>query len=195
MDFLERDLESIIFDAPANELQARGLDSYFSDSHTYKQLTIGNYGIADIVQFRRQSIIKYDQPIPYVSPYLEFNIIELKKNIITFDTFLQAIGYSKGLLKFVESRISFETISEINITLIGKKVDTSNFVFLPDIINGNDFNLRLYTYEYCFDGIRFIEHYDYSLQGTKFNKKLPYSKYKNTKIDNSKKSLINDIRF
>jgi len=180
MDFFERDLEDVIFNAPANKLKERGLDSYLYNAHTYRQLTIGNYGIADIIQFKRESEPYYEGHTLCYDPYLNINVIELKKNLINVDTLLQAIGYCKGILKFIESRNTFDIKSKFIITLIGKKIDTSNFVFLPEIINSNDFWLNLYTYEYGFDGIRFINHDNYSLTNNRYNKNLSYSKYVKT---------------
>jgi len=177
MDFIERDLEDIIFNSPTKGLRERGLDSYWYNAHTYRQLTIGNYGIADIVQFKRTSTPYYEDSILCYNPSLEFNIIELKKNLINVDTLLQAIGYCKGILKFIESRNSFDINSTFTITLIGKKIDMSSFVYLPEIVNSNDFWLNLYTYSYNFDGIKFKNHDNYSLSNSNFNKQLSYSKY------------------
>lgn len=179
MDFIERDLEDIIFNAPVNELRKRGLSSmaYWNDAHTYRQMTIGNYDIADIVQYKRYSEPYYEYNTLCYNSYLDFNVMELKKNLINIDTLLQAIGYCKGILKFIESRNTFDIQSKFTVTLIGKKIDKSNFIYLPDIVNSEDFFLKLYTYDYNYDGIKFIEHDGYSLANNKFNKQLSYSKY------------------
>lgn len=197
MDFIEKDLEDVIFNAPVNELRKRGLDrwAYWNDAHTYRQMTIGNYGIADIIQYRRSSEPYYEYDTLCYDSCLEFNIMELKKNLINIDTLLQAIGYCKGILKFIESRNTFDIKSKFTITLIGKKVDTSNFIYLPDIINNEDFSLQLYTYDYNYDGIKFKEHNGYALTNTKFNKQLSYSKYTKTDPYEFTKESISKIEF
>ena len=46
MKFLEKDLEEIIFETSNKELNERGLFVY---GKKYRQLRIGNYGVADLV--------------------------------------------------------------------------------------------------------------------------------------------------
>lgn len=78
MTFLERDLEDIIFNASVDVLNDRGLHSFRHNAHTYKQLQIGNYGIADIVQVRKS----YDEGLyarGFISHCLEVSVFELKK--------------------------------------------------------------------------------------------------------------------
>ena len=54
MKFLEKDLEDIIFEAPREELAKRGLHI---EGKMYRQLRIGNYGIADLVTIQRPIMI------------------------------------------------------------------------------------------------------------------------------------------
>lgn len=182
MKFLESDLENIIFDADVLELKKRGLGSYWSQAHTYKQLQIGNYGIADIVQFNRRNDIIHDIDLHYIIPYIEVNVIELKKDIVNSDTFFQAIRYCKGILEYISERSCFSIDCRFNITLIGKSIDNSDFIYMKDIINSNDFSLDLYTYDYKFDGIYFSREPKYKLTNSGLKKKLSHSKYKNTTL-------------
>jgi hypothetical protein len=50
MKFLEKDLEQIIWDADKEILSERGLNL---DGKLKRQLKIGNYGIADLIHFKR----------------------------------------------------------------------------------------------------------------------------------------------
>lgn len=152
MDFLEKDLEEIIFNATDKELWSRNLFVY---GKKYRQLSIGTYGVADLVFVSR-------------TPYeLIINIVELKKDKIGISAFLQALGYAKGIKRYLDFRnFSFDYI--IKITLIGRSLDkNSTFSFLPDMLNhfNNDVDeqfLENYTYEYGLSGIMFYKHENYS---------------------------------
>ena len=50
MKFLEKDLEQIIFESGRDSLRERGLSI---SGKLLRQLRIGNYGIADLVEFVR----------------------------------------------------------------------------------------------------------------------------------------------
>ena len=153
MDFLEKDLEEIIYNTPTVDLWNRHL---FLAGKRYRQLNIGSYGVADLV---------FAQRTPKA---LEINVVELKKDKIGISAFLQAIGYARGIKRYLEFRnFSFEY--NIRVTLIGRTFDkNSTYSFLADVINDftrdeiyNEF-LENYTYNYGLNGIIFEKQQDYS---------------------------------
>ena len=162
MDFLEKDLEQIIFDADYVTLFDRGL--YLSGTKK-RQLNIGNYGIADIVYFHRSR-----EPM---GNYLVVTIVELKQKQINVGTFLQAIRYAKGIDRYLAKR-KFSFYVKFEIVLIGRTVDTSSsFPYIFDFFR-NDLNygdatrVSGYTYDYDIDGISFTEVQDYELTNEGF---------------------------
>lgn len=173
MNFLEKDLEEIIFCSDAEHLEQRGLRLRGKPK---RQLRIGNYGIADIVYFNRVS--------DRVNPHLEINVVELKKNKIGISALLQAVGYCKGIDRYLQKR-NFSSEYYFNIILIGREVDTSgNFVYLTDLINGGKYSfsgidlysgslnkLSFYRYKYSIDGISFNKESDYQLTNEGFDDK------------------------
>lgn len=173
MEFLEKDLEEIIFNAKIGDLQERGLCMPLNRK---RQFRIGNYGIADIVGFER----------PYFHTYFNqhcrgtITIYELKKDKVNISTFMQSIRYLKGIKRYLDKQTKHDFNSDsfnYKIVLIGKSIDMdSSIIYLPDIINndicddeiplklGSSYlNLELYTYSYELDGLQFKSHYDYSL--------------------------------
>jgi hypothetical protein len=164
MEFLEKDLEEIIYLSDKFRLEERGLSLH---GKLKRQLRIGNYGIADLVEITRphcENNIFYKGSI---------NILELKKDKIGVSTFFQALNYLQGIKTYLEQR-SFEDYFNFKITLIGKDLDiNSSFVFLGDIFN-EDFNctefscyskvkIELFTYSYGIYGIEFKEVSGYNL--------------------------------
>jgi hypothetical protein len=179
MKFLEKTLEDIIYDTPADEIFKRGLTV---QGKCYRQLKIGNYGIADLIYVRKDYEIDYVKDL-YRNPSLVINVIELKKNKININTFLQALGYCKGISRYLKlrgfTRFCFE------ITLIGQTIDESDsFCYLTDLIapsydlhyrleefHDSIMNLSFFTYNYQFDGIRFNKINGYKLTDEGFIKK------------------------
>lgn len=158
MKFLERDLEDIIFNNNNDKLQEKGLDI---GGKKYRQLRIGNYGIADMVTIERG----FDD---CEDGCLFINIYELKKDIIDVNAFIQAIGYMKGISSFLKSR-DFNFNYRFTITLVSKNISKEgNFIYLTDFIkpnsNENDLmQLVFYTYNYGIDGIEFKTELGYDL--------------------------------
>jgi len=162
MDFLEKDLEQIIFEADYEELSDRGLFLYGTKK---RQLNIGNYGIADIVYFSRARCPSEN--------YLIITIVELKQKQINVGTFLQAIRYAKGISRYLKKR-KFSFNFKFEIVLIGRTVDTNApFPYIFDFFSSqltdrNTTGVSGYTYEYGIDGISFEEVVEYSLTNEGF---------------------------
>lgn len=172
MEFLEKDLEEIIYLSDKQELSDRGLCLH---GKLKRQLRIGNYGITDLVEFKR----------PFYHPYLkmmikgEINVIELKNKKIGVSTFFQALNYVKGIQSYFESKeIDFDNYN-IRITLIGREFDkTSSFCYLGDLFGTylEDTNLSddrkisvdLYKYTYSLNGIEFDTITGYNLTNKGF---------------------------
>lgn len=154
MDFLERDLEDIIYNALQSEdgydfINERGLDICYSPDHFIckRQLKIGNYGIADLVTLSR-----------YTQGGLYIEVIELKKGEVNVDTYLQANRYITGIKRYVE-RFHPKLRVVYSVTLIGRHINRGDWVYIIDQVE----NLKVLTYKYDIDGIRFESHSGYVL--------------------------------
>lgn len=161
MNILENEIEDLVWHALTTNpklLQERGL--YLYDQYTYvRQLHIGEYGRADIVGFNT-----------YKNPYgegrvIHVKVIELKKDVIDLNTFMQAARYAKGIKRKLELQGLDHTIN-VEIVLVGKTICTNtDFVYLADIIDGT----RFYTYSADLEkGIRFKGHSEYKLKNEGF---------------------------
>lgn len=173
MNFLEKDLEEIIFCSETELLEQRGLTLRGKPK---RQLRIGGYGIADLVYFNRVSA--------GTNPHIEINVVELKKDKIGISSLLQAVGYCRGIDRYLKKR-NFSGDYFFNIILIGRDLDASgSFVFLTDLINGGKHSywgiyhyggclnkLSFYRYEYGINGIRFISESGYELTNEGFDVK------------------------
>jgi len=155
MNFLEKDLETIIFETPNEKLVERGLDI---EGFKKRQLRIGNYGIADIVTFSFRENADLEKingkwEVLSVNPYLSIEVFELKQKKIDFNTLAQCARYAKGIERYLKYReVSFEY--RISLNLIGNEIEINgDFVYL---LSDNFLsNVNVFTYEYGFDGIRF----------------------------------------
>jgi len=167
MDFLERDLEDIIF----NELQSsdgydnlneRGLDICFSKGSFIckRQLRIGNYGICDMVTLSRFKTIISDKGTLIQAP-LYIEVIELKKGEINSETLFQAIRYLTGIKIYMEDNYP-SLVVDYSITLIGRTINTGDWIYLIDQLH----NLKVQTYSYEIDGITFKTHRGYCLKNS-----------------------------
>jgi hypothetical protein len=164
MNFLERDLEDLIWEAykkDPDNLRKRGLRM---SGTPFRQLNLGSYGISDIVTVKMVKQVSLSKENNYrgTDRIITINVYELKKDIINTDTFLQALGYCKGIQKIANEYYSdFFTELRFNITLIGKTLDLkSNFCYISDFID----NVNLYTYHADLDkGFVFEQRYDFHL--------------------------------
>jgi len=164
MDFLEKDLETIIWESDKEKLLDRGLLGVYG-TRLYRQLKIGNYGVSDLISVERSNIFEHD------NSHLIITIFELKKDKIGISAFLQAIRYCKGIKQYLEKRRIFNF--KLNITLIGKETDSNgDFIYLTDLFENDSSNtlsfgfidsIRFYNYKYGIDGLLFDEQRDYKL--------------------------------
>jgi hypothetical protein len=152
MNFLEKNLEDIIFNTPNELLQERGLSI---NGQKKRQIKIGDYGIADVISFYLDRVVNYDSS--YVI-YLHIEIYELKQNKIDYNALKQVVRYRKGIEHYFKKR-GGNIQTSISIKLIGNEIDKSDFVYLIDYVD----NLSCYTYSYDFNGINFKLENNYTL--------------------------------
>lgn len=149
MDFLEKDLELILYETPSKTIQERGL-RIFQYNNIERQVHLGNYGIADLVTFHRAK-----RGVNFITVY------ELKNKILNAASFWQIIRYIKGIKHFLYKSDLNEDSFIVKGVLIGREIDTTGeFSYLPTINS----DVIIYTYDYHVDGIKFSHMNDsYSL--------------------------------
>lgn len=149
MEFLEKDLEDILYNAPVKDIENRGLYC-FRHHALFRQVNLGSYGIADLVSVcfsRKDRII--------------VTVYELKQKTISINTFLQAVGYVKGLQEVCPLFNIKKRRVDFHIVLIGSKIDLSGqFCYLPSVF---PHGVSYYTYKYDYDGIKFCPEDEYKL--------------------------------
>jgi len=168
MDFLEKDLEDIIWENLGKEnvrkLYDKGLDLFSiineinssqdiieSPLMKYRQLKIGNYGIADIVLVEKN----YDYGFKgEIVPGIDIYIIELKKGKIDLNAIKQTYRYKIGIERYLRQRgIKLHNI-KIYPVVIGKKINEDHdWVYMAESLD----NLRVFSYNYAIDGLSFEE--------------------------------------
>jgi len=150
MNFLEKNLEQIIYETSNDKLESRGLDI---NGIKRRQQSIGNYGISDLITIERDCY----------QDKLQITVYELKKDQINMGTFLQGIRYCQGISNYISKHKEW-IVCDIHLTLIGSSFESnSGFIYLPNVISNRYFNLNLYTYQYDFDGIKFKKESGYKL--------------------------------
>lgn len=162
MKFLEKDLEQIIWDADKEVLSERGLHL---DGKLKRQLKIGNYGIADLIHFKRP-ISYYDKKTMrrYNIENGLIEVIELKNEKISVSAFMQAVKYLKGIKNYLEKRNFNDCQYCYKITLIGRDLDMdSSLCYLPDVICNEEISVNIITYDYNVNGIEFKNRFGYEL--------------------------------
>lgn len=180
MEFLEKELEQIIWESSDEQLENAGL---CLQGKRFRQLRIGNYGIADLVTVERRTVWdeRYFDERKFVplDSYLVITVYELKKDKIGISAFLQAINYIKGIQRYLNKR-GFEDFV-FRLKLIGKNIDTSgSFCYLTDFINichphcefsnnrGYIDSTDFYTYKMNINGLIFERKYGYKLSNEGF---------------------------
>lgn len=162
MKFLEKNLEEIIFDTDTDLLHSKGLDCIQIGSLKFRQLNLGNYGIADIVYFNKES-----------NGFFTITILELKRDKIDIDSFSQVTRYFKGLKDYLDNSSLFYDEHfyyglRWNIVLIGNTIDTyhESFVYYESLYSSLNVSISYYTYNYDFDGIKFVKETGYKLRNS-----------------------------
>ncbi len=163
MNFLEKDLEQIIWESDNEKLEQKGL---LIDGKKYRQLKIGGFGIADLVTVKKQYY--YNRELEKYIPFLAITVFELKKEKVGISAFLQAVRYCKGIKTYLEDKY-FDLEFTFDIFLVSKEVDkVSDFIFLTDLFKsyknfGYINNIKYYSFSYDIDGIRFKNEELYNL--------------------------------
>lgn len=159
MNFLEKDLEQIIYESSRQELDLAGLRI---KGKMFRQLKIGNYGIADIVTFYKHS------------GTLNVTVYELKKDKAGISAFLQGLRYCKGIDSYIRDFRNKDIDIIYEIVIIGREIDiASDYIYLTDFLNGNicycyDFGVSNYSYSYNIDGLKFHLEEGYKLINENF---------------------------
>ena len=159
MNFLERNLEDIIYENSLTKegrekLRERGL---VVEGKMYRQVDIGGFGRIDLLEC---GYVKNSEGmlVPYTVVY------ELKRNVISEDTIMQACRYVCGIKSHLSAAIPKEKTDKrgrplLWIRLIGETCNyNGGFRFLYSCMR----NIDAYTFSYDIDGISFtnIEHND-----------------------------------
>jgi hypothetical protein len=153
MQFLEKNLEQIIFESDRDILSNRGLNVYGTIK---RQLRIGNYGIADLVTFLR---------IPALDGSgLRITVYELKQDKVGVNAMLQAYRYCCGIADYLRTKRGFSFKLSFKVVLIGNSIDNGDFSYLSHFLEDFD----VITYSYKIDGIRFHIHNGFSLTNSGF---------------------------
>ena len=156
MNFLEKDLEDIIFNSSVEELSSRGL---YVPKKRIRQLRIGNYGRCDIAAISR--------PL-YLTDYghdgkLDVYLYELKKDKINQESIIQCLRYMKGVDSYIRQS-KYRCNYFINGYVIGREIDVNtDLLYLPSLVCSDLFDLSFYSYEYNIDGIKFERRDNYKL--------------------------------
>lgn len=163
MNFLEKDLEQIIFETPNKHLFDKGL---LISGIKSRQVRVGNYGISDLITIDRPVICTEYKQRGLISVY------ELKQNKIGSSAFLQAVRYLKGIDSYLSKRGFNTELYDYGIVLIGSTLENGTaFSYLTDFMVHDicdeafapRLHLDVYTYKYDFDGISFVREDGYKL--------------------------------
>jgi len=139
MDFLEKDLEDILFDNNPEDICMRGLRCFKYD-YMQRQVDLKQYGIADLITLEKNG------------KHLHFTVYELKNKVLNPAAFWQTIRYIRGI-QHALSKCNFKnrTISVYGV-MIGRSIDlNTDLCFLPSIVSVID----MYTYQYNLYGMTF----------------------------------------
>lgn len=148
MDFLERDLEDILFECMCSKggrdlLAEHGLDT---NGVVYRQVEIGSYGRIDLMTVELDI---YDD-----SPQMDITVYELKRGTIDVNTLMQGARYITGLTDILSKHDNLKRNNvRLYLRLIGKNIDSSSdFVFLYNMLNER---IQVYTFNFNIEGLFF----------------------------------------
>jgi hypothetical protein len=157
MELIEKDLEDMIYDACKSKegmqfLNERGLPI---SGKVYRQVNIGNYGIADLItvtySHRYWNEVFLENTIR--ARHFFIDIYELKRDKVGIAALLQVCRYRVGLeYLFLRRFKNIQTTFEVRLHLIGSGVETgTDFLYLTEQVQA----LHLHTYRFQFDGLHF----------------------------------------
>lgn len=161
----EKELEDFLMEDPDNLVHI-GIE-LSKNAKVYRQLSLGNYGRADIVCI---------DPSPGPDGHFWFNvhIVELKKDQIDVNTLVQACRYLVGLRHHLRnSTAQREGLSHkfhYEITIVGSGFNATDWIYLSNIAN-----FRAYTYDLSLShGISFdrADMENYCLSKPEFSKEF-----------------------
>lgn len=186
MDFTEKDIEDLIFDAIKNNntdaLQERGLHGINGYDLFSRQLDLGEYGRLDLVG------INYDHNRFHVGEYrvLDVGVFEIKRGVINKETFFQAIRYCKGIEDYLDT--GFNMKARFEIFLIGTSLCMDDFCYTADFVR----NLNVFTVKLDLDkGIRFYSKRGFTLADNKFRPHVDLHKaVRKLMVNNIKKCVF-----
>lgn len=139
MDFLEKDLEDILYESDQAAIRKRGMPN-FKYSSIFRQVRLGAYGIADLITYSKgekgQHLIK---------------VYELKNKVLNAAAFWQTVRYVKAIKHFWAKNINATETTVLGV-MIGRTVDLSGELCYLPTINSDIF---MYTYDYALEGISF----------------------------------------
>jgi hypothetical protein len=152
----EKELEDFLME-PGN---LQHLELYTDLAYTTRQLNLGPYGIADIVQI---------QPVVRKTAGYDFliTVVELKKDEVNVSTLTQACRYVAALKQFIRTLSKAKPVYiESMVVLVGRTINTNDWTHLGHHLN----NVRVWTYNLDLEtGISFDPHCleDYEIVGAK----------------------------
>lgn len=145
MNFLEKDLEDIIWENISNieTLQNRGLDLH-KECNYYRQFDLQPYGIPDILGFGYDSI----------SEQYTVHLIELKKEAVGVKALVQAIRYYTGIKNMMQEKGLKHIVFHVDI--IGSNVEHEVLYLYQKLAVSMNMFLSIMTYNFDLEkGLRF----------------------------------------
>jgi len=149
MQFLEKDLEDIIFEAlqteeGRSELLIKGFPYVADNPIVHRQFRIQGYGIADLI------IVTENNGKYFIK------IIELKKDKIGISAVEQICTYKNGIDNILINllQVPIEDIDiDIQLILIGEDIKQGNFIYVTEQIQ----NLSIFKFKISLSGLNFTE--------------------------------------
>ena len=141
MDFIEKDLEEIIWETQKTDegrklLAERGLDIR---GKMFRQFNLGEYGTCDLLT------IEFYDKYPHISVY------ELKRDLIDVNAVMQVCRYVTAIRRYIKYK--YDSGCDVTSYLIGKTIQTNNdFVFLCNELN----NIEILLYSIDINGLKFV---------------------------------------
>lgn len=149
MYLLESELEDLVYENMQDydgsvELVDRGL-MVKKPLLSFRQLKIGNYGRADIVTLERSGIGKS-----------LITVYELKKDSVNEKTLIQGARYLKGIIRWItkSDRLDIDNY-QFRLVLLGKSVDTSDWIYLFELFKTSDIQICAFSYSVWIHGFSF----------------------------------------